>query len=76
MYLTFGDHRSKDKEGKADKLSEHRFMYIERLFGPSKIKRLSFGVDRVRPIPWDAPVFYFQQPTKEEIEEARKRGVL
>lgn len=76
MQLYLGDERHKDDDGKEDNLSEHKFVKMEKVFGESKIKRLSFGVDRCRPIPWDAPVFYFQKGTAEELDEARKRGLL
>lgn len=58
-----------------DQLGEHRFVQMEQKY-PERYKRFSFGVGRDRPIPWDAPVFYFQQPKPAEIEEAIARGIL
>lgn len=43
---------------------------------PNEIKTLSFGVDRDRPIPWDDPVFFFQQPSREEFDEAKRRRLI
>lgn len=43
---------------------------------PNEIKTLSFNVDRDRPIPWDDPVFAFQQPSRAEIDEAKRRGLI
>lgn len=57
-------------------LGERKFVDIENRFGNSLVRRLSFGTDRERPIDWDAPVHYFQQPTREEIDEAKTRGLL
>lgn len=55
-------------------LPEAKFCEIERRH-PAKTRRLSFGVDRQRPIPFDAPVFYGQQWTAEEIEQLKERGL-
>lgn len=43
---------------------------------PNEIKTLSFGSDRDRPIPWDDRVLSFQQPSREEFEEARRRKLI
>lgn len=59
----------------AKMLPEDKFCEIEKLF-PEKCRRLSFGVDRERPIPWDAPVFYVQQWTDAELQEARNRNLI
>jgi len=32
-------------------------------------KRWPFGYGRIRPINWNAPIFYFQQPTLEELQQ-------
>lgn len=40
---------------------------------PGEIKTTTFNVDRDRPIPWDNPVFGFQQPSRAEFEEAKWR---
>lgn len=57
-------------------LGEHKFIRIEQKYGPQKIRRLSFGVDRERPIPWDAAVWYAQQWTAEELAEADRRNLI
>lgn len=69
-YLGMGGERDRTN------LGEHKFLKIEQRFGTKRIRRLSFGVDRERPIPWDAPTFYFQQPTPAELEEAKRRGLI
>lgn len=43
---------------------------------PKDIRTLSFGVDRDRPIPWDQPVFQAQQFSREEFNEAKRRGLI
>lgn len=54
-----------------DMLPEEKFSKLE-----GDIKFLSFGCDRERPIPWDDPVYYVQQWTPVELEEAKQRGIL
>lgn len=56
-------------------LGEDKFCFVENRY-PHLCKRMSFGVDRCRPIPWDSSVFYFQQPSKDEINEAKRRGLI
>jgi hypothetical protein len=56
------------------RIGETRFIRMEDTLG--RAGRLSFGVDRERPIPWDAPAFYFQQPTRAELEEAARRNLI
>ena len=69
-YLAAGNDRDRHN------LGEKKFETLEAKFGKDKIKRLSFGVDRERPIPWDAPVFYAQQFTQAELDEAKRRGLI
>lgn len=64
------------RDGDVRFLGEQKFIRLEERFGGSLVRRLSFGTDRERPIPWDDEVFYFQQPTPEEIAEGRARGKL
>lgn len=64
------------RDGDPRFLGEQKFVRIEERFGGSLVRRLSFGVDRERPIPWEDSVFYFQQPSVEEIAEAKTRGLL
>lgn len=69
-YLSMGGER------KPNNLGEHKFVFIESRFGSRRIRRLSFGVDRERPLPWDAPVWYAQQWTSAELEEAARRKLI
>lgn len=69
-YLALGGETSPDKIG------EHKHVILEERFGRKRVRRLSFGVDRERPIPWDAPVWFCQQWSPAEIEEARTRGLI
>lgn len=39
-------------------------------------RKLSFGVDRGRPIPYDAPCFYAQHVDAQEMAELKRRGLL
>lgn len=56
-------------------LGEDKFCHLEGVY-PHLTRRMSFGVDRMRPIPWDAPVFYFQQPTQLDLDEAKRRKLI
>jgi hypothetical protein len=58
-----------------DMLPEDKFVKLEENH-PDRFGRLSFGVDRMRPLPWDAEVWYAQQWTQEELDEAKKRGLI
>jgi hypothetical protein len=69
-YIEVGDDRD------FNRLPEHRFCSIEEKFGGAIARRLSFGVDRERPIPWDNPVWYAQQISLEELEEFRRRNLV
>lgn len=62
-------------QNREGELGEDKFKRMEEKY-PEKYKRFSFGVGRDRPINWDDPVFYFQQAKRDEVEEARKRGLL
>jgi hypothetical protein len=67
VYLSLGPDRSH--------LGEDKFIHVERCY-PKLTRKLSFGVDRMRPIPWDDEVFYFQQPTPNELDEAYRRKLI
>lgn len=67
-YLSYG--------GDAKVFGEHKFVQLEYEFGKERVKRLSFGVDRCRPIPYSDPVFYAQQLYPEEMAELRKRALI
>jgi hypothetical protein len=69
-YLALGGETSESN------LGEKKFVRLEERFGADTVRRLSFGVDRERPIPWHEKTWYFQQPKPEEIAEARARGLL
>lgn len=56
-------------------LPENKFALLES-GDPKRFARLSFGVDRERPIPYDSPVWYSQQNTEEEINEMKARGLI
>lgn len=75
-YLAMGDERRKDRDGKEDNLPERKFVRIEEKFGTDRIKRLSFGVDRERPLPFDDPVWYCQQLNDGEILELKNRELI
>jgi hypothetical protein len=57
-------------------LTEDRFPLLAQ--GPQAlaVRHLSFGVDRERPIPFDAPLFYAQQLTRDEINALKGRGLV
>lgn len=55
------------------RIGETRFVAME---GVMPAARLSFGVDRMRPIPWDDEVWYAQQWSAEELAEAKRRGLI
>lgn len=73
-YIAMGSDARKF-EGKSDNLPEDKFHRLREAM-PDKIKTLSFGVDRMRPIPYDAPVFYCQQIKPEEMEILKAKGLL
>jgi hypothetical protein len=58
-----------------DMLPEDKFVKLEENT-PDNYRRLSFGVDRMRPLPWDSEVWYAQQWSEEEIKEAQSRGLI
>lgn len=69
-YLALGGERN------INNLGEHKHVKIEQQFGSQRCRRLSFGVDRERPIPWDSSVWFAQQWTPEELAEAKRRGFV
>ena len=75
-YLRLGSDKHLDENGNADCLPERKFVKIEEKFGEKRVKRLSFGCDRERPIPYDDAVFYAQKLTDDELEELRKRKLI
>lgn len=69
-YLSMGGERNRNN------LGEHKFCAIERRFGSHKIRRMTVGCDRERPIPWDDPVWFCQQWTADELAEAKRRNLI
>lgn len=65
-YLAMPEDAELLPESKFAKLDQHGI----------RVAHLSFGVDRERPIPWDAEVFYAQQMTPGELQEMEQRGLL
>ena len=63
------------KDGDPNNLPEHKFKRLEDET-PDKVKRFSFGVDRGRPLPIGAPVWYAQQLTDEELEMLRNANLI
>ena len=63
------------KDGDPNNLPEHKFKRLEDET-PDKVKRFSFGVDRGRPLPIGAPVWYAQQLTDEELEMLRSANLI
>lgn len=43
---------------------------------PHHFRALSFGVDRERPLPYDAKVFYGQKFTQKELDELKRRKLI
>jgi hypothetical protein len=70
MYLGMGGERDRNNLGEA------KFVKIEQRLGPQRVRRLSFGTDRERPIPWDDPTWYCQQFSPAELDEARRRNLI
>jgi len=62
-------------DGKSDNLPEDKFHRLREAM-PDKIKTLSFGVDRQRPLPIDSPVWYAQHFTPEELTLMQEKGLL
>ena len=58
-----------------DMLPEDKFVKLEENH-PDNYGRLSFGVDRMRPLPWDTEVWYAQQWNQQELDEAKSRGLI
>lgn len=69
LYMAEGSEQLKSNE------CEIKFARMEAA-RPDLFGRFSFGVDRVRPIPYDASVWYAQHFTKEELTEMKGRGLI
>jgi hypothetical protein len=68
-YLAMGN------EGGLHDLPETRFETL-RYHTPDKIKTYSWHSDRERPIQWEQEVASYQKLTPEEMDEAKRRGLL
>ena len=75
-YLAFGPDINDWRMETKDRLTGERKFALMRKRAPDKVKELSFGVDRDRPIPWSDPVWYCQQWKRSEFEEAKRRGIV
>lgn len=60
----------------AKNYGEQKFCRLRDDFGGRRIKMLSFGVDRVKPINYDRMPMYCQQVYPEEIAELKRRNLL
>lgn len=73
-YLSFGDERDKGR------LVEHHFDYLRNSSLDARRLKCAFlspvFVDRMRPIPFDEPVFSAQQWSDLELSELKKRGLV
>jgi hypothetical protein len=58
-----------------DYLPEHKFAFLPLLF-PDSISVFSFGIDRERPIIWDEDVWFCQQWTENELNEAKQKNLI
>lgn len=74
-YLLLGPDNHIGLDYNPDLLPERKFVTIESAY-PDECRRLSFGVDRCRPIPFDNPVFYAQRWTPDELQAAREKGLI
>lgn len=63
-------------DGRVDNLPETKFARLEEINSPGRIRRLSFGYDRERPINFNDRVWYGQKFTPQEMEELRKRCLI
>lgn len=64
------------RDGTADNVGELKFVKLEQAFGTNLVRRLSFGIDRERSMPFDDPVWYVQQVTPEELGELNRRKLV
>lgn len=69
LYMDQGSEQSKSNE------CEMKFARLEAAH-PDLFGRFSFGVDRARPIPYDAEVMYCQHLQPQEMEELRRRKLI
>lgn len=69
LYLTTG------AENDHFNLPEHKFSRLQKQY-PSEWKRFSFGLDRDRPLTLEAPVWYVQQLTADELTMLKEKGLI
>jgi len=63
-------------DGDPANLPETKFQKLEDALGTARIRRLSFGYDRERPINFSDPVFYAQKLTPDELRELSGKNLL
>ena len=74
-FIQMGPDDRRNAEGKTDNLPEDKFHRLREAMS-DRIKSLSFGVDRCRPIPYDSPVFYCQHLTQEELKTLHEKNLV
>lgn len=62
--------------GDATVHGEHKFCQLRDRFGGARVRMLSFGQDRCRPIEWHRSPLYIQQVYAEEIAELKTRNMI
>lgn len=60
----------------AKNYGELKFCRLRDDFGGRRVRMLSFGADRVRPIEWHRPIQYLQQIYPEELAEMKRRNLI
>ncbi len=55
---------------------EHKFCQLRDRFNGKRVRMLSFGFDRCRPIEWHRPIWYAQQIYPEELAEMKSRNLI
>lgn len=68
-YLNLGPDDNGNNQG------ERKFHRLK-LASSGQIRVMSFGVERDRPIPWDAPTFFAQQWTRDDFATAKAKGLI
>lgn len=67
-YISFG--------GDAKIHGEHKMCQLRDKFGGGRVRQLSFGQDRCRPIEWHRKCLYIQQCYPEELAEMKSRNLI
>lgn len=69
QYISLGTDANRDN------LPEHKFVKIEEM-NPGRVKRLSFGCERERPLPLDGKTWYAQKLTRKEILTLMDKNIV